>query len=88
MTRRDVAEDTSGGGGGGEASEAVGVGYYTLLAPVSVAAKLWSALSSCPSVVIAGEEDWQTLRIKQGIAPSSSTINSSSYCSGSGSGHW
>ncbi|CAM9280948.1 unnamed protein product, partial [Laminaria digitata] len=76
MTRRAVAEDTGGGGGGdgGAAPEGGGVAasssadaYYTLLAPLSVSAKLWSALSSTPSVVIAGEEDWQTLRIKQGF---------------------
>lgn len=77
MTRRPKADDTGGGGdvgavpeGGGAEVPALGSAadayYYTLLAPMSVSAKLWSALSSLPSVVVAGEEDWQTLRIKQG----------------------
>lgn len=52
--------------------------YFTLLAPMSVSAKLWSALSSPASVVIAGEEDWQTLRIKQGACVTPLLV--SAYC--------
>ncbi|CBN74309.1 folate-binding protein YgfZ [Ectocarpus siliculosus] len=41
--------------------------YYSVIVPVSVSSKVWSALSASPSVVAAGEEEWQTLRIKQGF---------------------
>lgn len=39
---------------------------YSVLLPCAVSAKLWSALSGSPAVVIAGEEEWQHLRIKHG----------------------
>lgn len=39
---------------------------YTLIVPSSVSGGLWSVLSDLPTVVTAGEEEWQTLRIKQG----------------------
>lgn len=75
MTRRADANDTGGRGdaaapddGGREVPVSASAdAYYTLLVPLAVSAKLWSALSSPASVVVAGEEDWQTLRIKQGI---------------------
>lgn len=40
--------------------------YFSVMVTVSVSSKVWSALSASPSVVAAGEEEWQTLRIKQG----------------------
>lgn len=40
--------------------------YFSLIMPSTVSARVWSAISASPSVVIAGEEEWQTLRIKQG----------------------
>ena len=39
---------------------------YTLLVPAAAAAELWTTLLACPSVVTAGEAEWQTLRIKRG----------------------
>lgn len=76
MTTRLAAEDgvgassssssSSSEGGEGEGVQGAGDAYYTLLIPVSVSAKLWSTISALPSVVAAGVEEWQTLRIKQG----------------------
>ncbi|CAM9768188.1 unnamed protein product [Scytosiphon promiscuus] len=66
MTRREDSKGTgevvSEGGvpSGGQAC-------LSLMVPLSVASKVWSALAAAPSVVVAGEEEWQVLRIEQGF---------------------
>lgn len=67
MTTRQAAEDEAGAASGGV--QGAGEAYYTLFMPASVSAKLWSIISALPSVVAAGVEEWQTLRIKQGEHP-------------------
>lgn len=59
---RETEEALSGVNATGENDNA----EYTMLVPSPVAASLWSALSTQPSVVVAGEEEWHVLRIKQG----------------------
>lgn len=49
-----------------DSAPGAGQAYFSLIMPSSVSARVWSAISASPSVVIAGEEEWQTLRIKQG----------------------
>lgn len=65
---RSIATKTSGIGGDndGGASSPEAVEDFSVVAPRAVSAKLWSALSGLPDVVVAGEEEWQRLRIKQG----------------------
>lgn len=60
MTRKESPPDGSVPG--------AGHGYFSVIMPVSISARVWSAISTSPSVVVAGEEEWQTLRIKQGAA--------------------
>eukprot|EP00752_Nemacystus_decipiens_P011876 g10532.t1 len=59
MTRKESLQEGNGSG----AEQA----YFSLIVPSSVSARVWSAVSASPSVVIAGEEEWQMLRIKQGL---------------------
>ncbi|CAM9180753.1 unnamed protein product, partial [Choristocarpus tenellus] len=40
---------------------------YTLLVPSAVAAELWEMFASVSCLTLAGEDEWQFLRIKQGI---------------------
>lgn len=65
---RSIATKTPGIGGEnhGDASSQGIVADFTVVAPWAASANLWSALSELPDVVVAGEEDWQHLRIKQG----------------------
>lgn len=71
---------TRGAGGGvlegasERVSPGVAVQEYSVLVPSSVSAKLWSALSESPSVLVAGEQEWQTLRIRQGKEEPSSFV--------------
>eukprot|EP00903_Cladosiphon_okamuranus_P014642 g13577.t1 len=44
-----------------------GHAYVSVILPACVSARVWSAISASPSVVVAGEEEWQMLRIKQGL---------------------
>lgn len=67
MTRTESSQDTDGVPSE-EDVPGVGRPYYSLIVPLSISAKVWSTLSASPSVVTAGEEEWQTLRIKQGMA--------------------
>ncbi|CAB1098325.1 unnamed protein product [Ectocarpus sp. CCAP 1310/34] len=60
-----AAEGMLLGDGGGQGTQQHP--YYSIIVPVSVSSKVWSALLASPSVVAAGEEEWQTLRIKQGF---------------------
>ncbi|CAM9276701.1 unnamed protein product [Ectocarpus sp. 12 AP-2014] len=61
---RDAEGVLSGDGGGQRTQQHP---HYSIIVPVSVSSKVWSVLSASPSVVAAGEEEWQTLRIKQGF---------------------
>ncbi|CAM9134422.1 unnamed protein product [Ectocarpus fasciculatus] len=60
-----VSRDSEGVEGRGQGTQEHP--YYSIIVPVSASSKVWSALSASPSVVAAGEEEWQTLRIKQGF---------------------
>ena len=65
---RSIATKTPGIGGEnhvGAPSQGTVVDF-SVVAPCAVSSKLWSALSEVPDVVVAGEEEWQHVRIKQG----------------------
>lgn len=54
------------GGDDGARSESSEETYISLIVPMAVSPKLWSGLADSPGVVAAGEEEWQTFRIKRG----------------------
>lgn len=64
-TKREGVPVVANSDGVTEAEEGL-VTEYSVLLPCAVSAKLWSALSGLPAVVIAGEAEWQHLRIKNG----------------------
>lgn len=59
MTRTESSQGSDGDLSGERST-------YSLIVPSSISAEVWSTLSASPSVVTAGEQEWQTLRIKQG----------------------
>ncbi|CAM9112704.1 unnamed protein product [Hapterophycus canaliculatus] len=66
MTRLEDSQSTDSGVSEGGVPSA-GQTCLSLMVPLSVSSKVWSALAAAPSVVVAGEEEWQILRIKQGF---------------------
>lgn len=65
MARREDSQPTDAGVSEGGVPSA-GQACLSLMVPSSVSSKLWSVLAAAPSVVVAGEEEWQILRVKQG----------------------
>lgn len=54
--------------------------WFTLVVPAAVATELWSTLSASPSVVTAGEAEWQTLRIRRGENLAAACCHPSEWC--------